>query len=246
MTMRIKSDRRAEDRPESPERRGFPRPPLWLNLGILLVAIAVGVVAQIHSNHVDRRYASVIAERRTSPIEVNQLKQKLARSDLDRQQLQKQLQGKMEYVSALDSDDFYLAIDTKNKRMLFQYGDTVLRDAPVRIGSGGEIRSRSGRVWTFVPLKGSFRITGKTVGLDWQIPEWLYAMKGEPLPETPPKVPDGLGHYVVRLPNGYVIHSTPSDESPLEGPKPGSFMVPAEDLRAIWPRIGKGTRIYIF
>ena len=50
-------------------------------------------------------------------------------------------------------------------------------------------------------------------------------------------MPNGLGRYVIFLPNSYVIHSPPPPDSPLQGPKPGSFMVPEADLAAIWPRI---------
>ncbi len=49
------------------------------------------------------------------------------------------------------------------------------------------------------------------------------------------------------LPNVYAIHTPPSEDSPLEGPKPGSFMVSEADLAAIWPRINKDkTLVYIY
>jgi hypothetical protein len=52
---------------------------------------------------------------------------------------------------------------------------------------------------------------------------------------------------VLFLPNGYAIHTQPSEESPLQGVKPGSYMVPEDALRAIWPRIVTGkTQVYIF
>jgi hypothetical protein len=51
---------------------------------------------------------------------------------------------------------------------------------------------------------------------------------------------------VIFLPDGYVIHSPPPPESPLQGPKPGSFMVSEADLAALWPRITNQTRVYIF
>jgi hypothetical protein len=57
----------------------------------------------------------------------------------------------------------------------------------------------------------------------------------------------GLGQYVIFLGNGYVIHTPPSEESPLKGAKPGSYMVSDDVMRAIWPRIHKGkTPVYIF
>jgi hypothetical protein len=79
-----------------------------------------------------------------------------------------------------------------------------------------------------------------------QVPEWVYALKNEPAPAERPTVHNWLGHYVIFLPNNYVIQSPPPAGSPLQGPKPGSFMVPEDDLAAIWPRITKDTRVYIF
>ena len=70
------------------------------------------------------------------------------------------------------------------------------------------------------------------------MPEWLDPAR--------PTIPNGLGKYVLFLPNGYVIHTPPSEESPLKGAKPGSYMVPEETLAAIWPRIHKGTPVYIY
>jgi hypothetical protein len=71
-------------------------------------------------------------------------------------------------------------------------------------------------------------------------------MKGEKPPRQLPVVKNGLGRYVILLPNDYVIHSPPPADSPLKGAKPGSFMVPEADLAAIWKRIGPETRVYVF
>jgi len=89
-------------------------------------------------------------------------------------------------------------------------------------------------------------VTGKEQDASWEVPAWVYVMHGEQPPETRPTVQNGLGKYVVFLPDDYVIHSPPSADSPLKGPKPGSYMVPEADLAAIWPRITKDTRVYIF
>jgi hypothetical protein len=72
-------------------------------------------------------------------------------------------------------------------------------------------------------------------------------MNGEPVPAERPTIRGGLGRYVLFLPNGYAIHTQPADESPLNGPKPGSYMVSEDAIRAIWPRIVAGkTQVYIF
>jgi hypothetical protein len=70
--------------------------------------------------------------------------------------------------------------------------------------------------------------------------------RNAPIPDVPPRVPGGLGKYVILLPNGYVIHSPPPGGSPLVGAKPGSFMIAEEQMRAIWPRVSTATRVYIY
>jgi hypothetical protein len=139
----------------------------------------------------------------------------------------------------------FLSLDRHEQRKLrFYYGDTVLREAGVAIGESRTIQSRD-KQWTFIALKGAFlskRSSSDTPGVS----EWLYAANDEPVPAQRPVIENGLGRYVIFLPNGYAIHSPPSADSPLQGPKPGSYMVSEDVLRAIWPRIHKGTQVFIF
>jgi hypothetical protein len=152
----------------------------------------------------------------------------------------------MKFVQSLKSENFYLAVDTQARKLRFYYGDTILREGDITVGESRNF-SAGDKSWTFVPVRGSFKIEGKAVGYDWQVPEWLYAMQGRPLPSSRPTIAGGLGKYVIFLPDGYVIHSPPGEESPLQGAKPGSIMASEDDLRAIWPRIHKDTTpVYIF
>jgi hypothetical protein len=128
--------------------------------------------------------------------------------------------------------------------MQFRLGPTVVRECDVVVGEPRTIEAQDGKTWTFVPLKGEFTVLGKESDYAWTVPAWVYAMNGEaPRGES---VRNGLGKYVVVLRNNYVIHTPPPPDSPLHGAKPGSFLVPEEDLAAIWPRISKDTRVYIF
>ena len=173
------------------------------------------------------------------------MRDELAKMDLTRAQLAKEIDGRMAYLQSLRGSQFYLAIDTAHHKMQFRLWPTVVRECDVAVGEQRTINASDGRTWTFVPLKGEFTVLGKESDYVWIVPDWLYVMKGErPAHET---VRNGLGRYVVVLRNNYIIHSPPPPESPLQGPKPGSFMVPEEDLAAIWPRIvEKATRVYIF
>lgn len=228
------------------ERRSFPRPPLWLNLLLLLLGVAGILVARQHRQRVSKDFAHVIAEEQRTPVDVNKVKQELAEMDLTREALRKELDARMKFVGGLKSEDFYISIDTSKKKLRFYYGDTVLREVDVAVGESRTIESQ-GKKWTFVPVKGAFPVQAKLVGYDWPVPEWVYAMRGEQPPPSPAVVPNGLGEYVLVLGNGYVVHSQPSADSPLQGPKPGSFMVSADFLSAIWPRITRNkTQVYIY
>lgn len=238
-------ERRHHDRPGAPDRRSFPRPPLWLNLLLLLLGIGGVLYARHHREQVSTRFARVITEEARTPADVKKNKEELAEMDLTREELARELEGRAKFMTSLESENFYLSIDTKQRKLRFYYGDTVLREADV---VAGEARTISGgeKQWTFVPLKGAFPVEAKIVGHAWRVPEWVYALKDEPVPAQRPVIRNGLGQYVIFLPNGYAIHTQPSANSPLEGAKPGSYMVSEDVLRAIWPRIHKGTQVYIF
>ncbi|HYC89408.1 MAG TPA: hypothetical protein VEO54_09375 [Thermoanaerobaculia bacterium] len=202
--------------------------------------------ARHHREQVSKQFAHVIAEEARTPQDVKKIKEEVAAMDLSREQLQKELDGRAKFLASLKSENFSIWIDTKERKMRFSYGDTVLREADIQIGDSRTITAGDKR-WTFIPLKGAFPVEAKLVDYAWPVPEWVYAMRNEPVPAERPVVPNGLGRYVIFLPNGYAIHTQPSAESPLQGPKPGSYMVSEDMLRAIWERIHKGkTQVYIF
>lgn len=238
-------ERRHHGRPGAAERRSFPRPPLWLNLLLLLLGIGGVLYARHHREQVSTRFARVITEEARTPADVRKVKEELAEVDLSREQLRRELEGRSKFVASLKSEEFYLSIDTKQRKLRFYYGDTVLREADVVVGDTRTIAGRD-KQWTFIPLKGAFPVEAKIVGHAWRVPEWMYVLKNEPVPAERPAIANGLGRYVIFLPNGCAIHSQPSEDSPLQGAKPGSYMVSEDVLRAIWPRIHRKTQVYIF
>ena len=239
-------DRRDEPRPGTVERRSFPRPPLWLNLLLLIIAATTFAYAKHRRSTLDEKTALLFRRNESSPAELNRMRDELAQMDLTKQQLGQELDARMKYMQMLQSEEFYISIDTARKKLLLRFGKEVAREAGVQIGAAKTIGKKNGRQWTFLPLKGAFSVTGKDSDYVAIVPEWVYALRGQQPPGSRPAVQNWLGEYVIYLPNGYVIHSPPPSDSPLQGPKPGSFMVPAADLAAIWPRITTETRVYIF
>jgi hypothetical protein len=236
----------SDPRPHGRERRSFPRPPLWLNLLLLIVAAATFAYAKHQRDVIDDKTAILFRPSQSSPAELNRMRDELSQMDLTQTQLKHEIDDRMQYLQSLQSEDFYISIDTQRKKLQFRLGRAIVRETDVQIGEARTITSPGGKTWTFLPLKGGFSVTGKEDSSDWAVPEWVYAMRGEREPAERRVVPNGLGRYVIFLPNNYVIHSPPPPDSPLQGPKPGSFMVPEADLTAIWPRITNQTRVYIF
>jgi len=199
--------------------------------------MATFAFARYHRTQLREHNAVLFRAAPGSPAELNQIRDELSRLDVTHAELARELDGRMAYLRELEGEQFYISIDTKRRKLELRLGRDVVRDADVQIGEPRTIQ-RNGKTWTFVALKGGFNVAGKEMNYAWRVPEWLDPAR--------PIVPDGLGKYVIFLPNGYVIHSPPSAGSPLQGVKPGSFLVPEADLAAIWPRITKQTRVYIF
>jgi len=232
---------------QQPERRKWPRPPLWLNLLLLVIAAVTFALARHQHEVIANKTARLFQPAPKSNDELNRVREQLADMDLSQAQLARELDGKLDYLHSLQSEEFYIAIDTARRKLWLRIGKDVAREADVTIGQSQTITAGKGRTWTFLPLKGGFTVVSKSSDYAWTVPEWVYAMNHEAVPATRPSIQDGLGHYVVVLPDNYLIHSPPPASSPLSGrPKPGSFMIPEADLAAIWPRITNSTRVYIF
>src|SRR5262249_22659727 len=154
--------------------------------------------------------------------------EELAQMDLTGAQLEHEIDGRMMYIESLQGAQFYISIDTQKRILQFRFGRDVVRECPIEVGEAATIRARNGKTWTVLPLQGGFNVVGKETDYDWTVPAWLYAMRGVPEPASGRVVRNGLGRYVIVLANNYIIHSPPPPDSPLQGPKPGSFMAPEE------------------
>ncbi len=228
------------------DRRRLSRPPLWLNLLLLLLAAGALAYTRVQRSELDEKMAGLFRPA-SHRAEVDRIRGDLAEMDVTKQQLANELDGRLAYLQDVQGGQFYLAINTQAKKLYLRLGKDIVREADVQIGDPQTIRDPDGKIWTFVPLKGVFSVVGKDDSYRWPVPAWVYVMNGEPVPAQRTIIPNGLGHYVIALPNFYIIHSPPPPGSPLAGrPKPGSFMVPEADLAAIWPRIAKDMRVYIF
>jgi hypothetical protein len=241
----ITSDRRSEARPESPSRRRTPRPALWLNLLVLCLGLGTLVFAQEHRRRLDTRFVRISQKQENSGYQVAKIRAELATMELTRESLDGELQSRLAMARSFEAAEFYLAIDTVSHKLRLHFGPEIVREADVVIGEPRTVKAGE-KNWQFVSLKGALTVIGKLEGQPWEVPAWIHAMRNEPTPLAPLVVPNGLGKYVILLPNGYVIHSPPPPASLLKGAKPGSFMVAEEQMAAIWPRVSTATRVYIY
>jgi len=220
--------------------------PTTRSLLVLFVLVLVGAIgATIHRRVLESEFETRVARSQATPYEIKRIRQELADLEVDQKTLAGALDARLKRVEAAKRNEFYVSIDTKRKTFSFRFADKTLRDAPVEVGPPQTIVAGK-KKWTFAPLSGSFNVAGKYQDQGWRVPEWAYLRNDGKPPRTRPTVKNGLGKYVILLGNDYVIHSPPSPESPLKGAKPGSFMVPEEALAAIWPRVGRETRVYVF
>src|SRR5881394_3072858 len=116
------------------ERRSFPRPPLWLNLSLLVIAAATFAFAAFQRHEIDARTAALFQPNPSSPAELIRIRDELARMDLTGAQLAHELDGRMMYLDSLQSAQFYISIDTQKRVMQFRFGRDVVRECPVEIG----------------------------------------------------------------------------------------------------------------
>ena len=234
-------------RPSEGARRRLWRPSLRATLILLGLALLGDAAATAHRRALDGRFARLLAQSDSAPFEIKRIREDLADQEMDEKALVKELDARLKYARSVRAHDFYIVLDTEKLRFDFKYGDKVVRDARVDVGGPRTVvDKKTGARWTFAPVTGAFSVTEKREDADWTVPAWVYAMNREKAPKPLPTLPGGLGKYVLGFSGGYVIHSPPPSGSPLRGAKPGSFMVPEEDLAAVWRRVGPGTRIYIF
>jgi hypothetical protein len=142
------SERRAEQRAGSSDRRDILRPPLWLNLLLLAAAITGTFFARQQRQRIDADFTRAFTKSYAGPSELNHITAELAEMDLAGGNLDKELESRMAYLGSLQTQDFYLSLDAAKNTLTLKSGNEIVHEAKV---SGA-------------PAKGAFAVTGKTYG----------------------------------------------------------------------------------
>ena len=222
------------------------RPPLLFSLCLLLFGVLLGAFAVLHRRTLDARFGAVVSGSRAAPFEVQRVRRDVVALDLDEKALEAELSARLASIDAQGLEEFHLDCDTKSKKLVFRFGEIVVREASLEVGPPRPIVSASGDRMPAAPLSGVFTVRQKMERPSWKPPAWLWAQAGLPVPSPLPSIPGALGRYVIVLTDDVVLHSPPPPDSPLKGARPGSLMAPERDLAAIWKRIGTDTRVHVF
>lgn len=239
------SDRRKEERDDASDRRRSPRPPIVLTLSLIAFAVALGMFAWFHRQKINQDFEQIVVTNQSVSDEVAELRQELLRANLTEEQLRRELEARLAAADSLRSDEFHISLHPDEQVMRLNYGGAVVREAPLTVGKPLTVSGPDGS-WTFAEFRGATHVSRKLRNQSWKPEAWVYRLNGQDTPAERPAVANGLGQYVIEMPNGYIIHSPPPEDSPLKGPKPASFMVPEEDLAAIWDRVEEDMNVHVF
>src|SRR5262249_19318006 len=109
------------------------RPSLDFNLGLLLLGVALGAAAILHRRYLDARFGALVVRSEAAPFEIQRIRRELAALALDEDALARELEARLAAVDALELSEFHIDLDTKAKKLVFRFGEQVVREAPLDV-----------------------------------------------------------------------------------------------------------------
>lgn len=145
----------------------------------------------------------------------------------------------------------YIVISREHNRLWLLEDRRILQAAVCATGKGDTlVWEKTGRRWVFATPAGEFSVQYKTSNPRWLPPEWEYVERGEEPPDWLTRARqaryDMLGDYAINFGDDYNIHGTLYEGLLGRNITHGCVRVGARDLHAIYHRVGKGTRLYIY
>jgi len=215
----------------------------WFVAGMLLLIAVMGAIdAFVVSRR--QRYLSETARLRASMSS-------LERAHAD--QIVSQEHNKLRLALALLKRQaklekaLHLSVSVDSSAMYLERDGALLREMPVMVGTEKRVGIAPDTVRLAPPL--GVRRVSRVLGEndEWQVPPWVYADRGLPVPADRTVI-GGLGATAVLLDGGAIIYTLPAS-GPLADSAyvlPGAVRVRAEDLRAVAPNLAPGMRIYFY
>lgn len=239
--------RRAEPRPDSPDRRR----PRWREfrrsypgiLATIFVALAVMIAADAWLIYKRVRYDGEIERLRAGMSDVER-----ERTDVILASDESRFRIMMELIrrQATGDRELNLAVAVDSGVMYLQREGALLREMEIAIGPERTVGEGADTV-RMAPPRGT-RTVERVIGADaWEVPRWVYVDRGLDVPAER-SIRGALGPRAVLLSGGTVIYSTPR-VGPLNDSTyvmPGAVRVSAEDLAAIAPNLKPGQTVYFY
>jgi hypothetical protein len=217
--------------------------PTWLVWSLILVVVALGLLDVF-----------VVSRRRRYQEETAQLRESM--SALERQradQIVSQEHNKLQLALALLRRQakleraLHLSVSVDSSAMYLERDGALLREMPVAVGTERRVGIAPDTVRLAPPL-GVRRVARVLTETDaWEVPGWVYADRGLPVPMDRAVI-GGLGPAAVLLDGGAIIYSLPT-AGPLADSTyvlPGAVRARPEDLRAVIQNLAPGMRIYFY
>lgn len=149
------------------------------------------------------------------------------------------------------ADRPYIIISTEHNRLWLMQGREILRAAVCATGTGDTLRwEAGGRKWVFNTPRGEFTVQYKTSNPRWVPPEWHYVEQGIDPPDWLTRAReadyDMLGDAAINFGGDYHIHGTLFEGLLGRSVTHGCVRIGSRDLAFIYPRVGRGTRVFIY
>lgn len=239
--------RRAEPRPDSPDRRR----PRWREfrrsypgiLATIFVALAVMIAADAWLIYKRDRYDGEIERLRAGMSDVER-----ERTDVILASDESRFRIMMELIrrQATGDRELNLAVAVDSGVMYLQREGALLREMEIAIGPEKTVGEGADTV-RMAPPRGT-RTVERVIGADaWEVPRWVYVDRGLDVPAER-TIRGALGPRAILLSGGTVIYSMPR-VGPLNDSTyimPGAVRVSAEDLAAIAPNLKPGQTVYFY
>jgi lipoprotein-anchoring transpeptidase ErfK/SrfK len=145
-------------------------------------------------------------------------------------------------------DGRYIVVSLEKHRLYLMEGERVIWEALVGTGRGTRLEG-AGQRWEFSTPRGMFRVLRKEKDPVWNVPDWAFVMRGEPIPpdDSPRRREEGmLGTTALYLEEGIAIHGTNAPELLGQPVSAGCIRMTNEMARLLYHEVNVGTPVIIY
>jgi lipoprotein-anchoring transpeptidase ErfK/SrfK len=142
----------------------------------------------------------------------------------------------------------YIVISLEEHRLYVMEQDRVIWSSLVGTGRGTRLED-AGQRWDFTTPRGMFRVQHKEKDPVWNVPDWQFVLRNEPIPppDSPLRREEGmLGTSAIYLGEGIAIHGTDKPELLGQPVSAGCIRMTNEAARRLYHEVEIGTPVLIY